>query len=133
MSYLLDTDICIYWLKGRESVLSKVDDIGLNNIFISMITAAELFYGAYNSQSVEKNLMTAKRFIDFFDVLDLSLEASEIFGRLKAELRQQGNLIADMDLMIASVALANNLVLVTNNTRHYARIEALHLENWINV
>lgn len=130
MTYLLDTDTCIYWLRDRFSVREKVREVGSNQISICVMTAAELYYGAYNSNRVTENLTRAEGFIENLPVLPLSDSAVKRFRELKAELRRIGQPIAEFDLLIASVALAENYILVTNNTRHYARITGLQLENW---
>ena len=74
--------------------------------------------------------MTAETFIKSLTVLPLSDRTLKKFGQLKAQLRKVGTPVADFDLLIASVALTEDLILVTNNTRHYQRIEELKLENW---
>jgi tRNA(fMet)-specific endonuclease VapC len=130
VSYLLDTDTCIYWLRNRQSVRERVREVGWNQISICVITVAELYYGAYNSNRVTENLARAEFFIQNLPVLPLNDTALRRFGELKAELRRIGQPIADFDLLIASVALAAGYILVTNNTRHYERITGLQLENW---
>ena len=130
MTYLLDTDTCIYWLRNRQSVRERVREVGWNQISICVITVAELYYGAYNSNRVTENLARAEFFIQNLPVLPLNDTALRRFGELKAELRRTGQPIADFDLLIASVALAESYILVTNNTRHYDRIPELQLENW---
>lgn len=130
MSYLLDTDTCIYWLRNRQSVRERVREIGWNQISICVITVAELYYGAYNSNRVTENIARAEFLIQNLPVLPLNDTALRRFGELKAELRRTGQPIADFDLLIASVALAAGYILVTNNTRHYERITELELENW---
>lgn len=130
MTYLLDTDTCIYWLRDCYSVREKVRQIGWNEISICVITVAELYYGAYNSSRVTENLARASFFIQQLSVLSLTDAVLRRFGELKAQLRSIGQPIADFDLMIASVALTENKIVVTNNTRHYDRIIGLQLENW---
>ncbi|AFZ00261.1 type II toxin-antitoxin system VapC family toxin [Calothrix sp. PCC 6303] len=130
MDNLLDTDTCIYWLNGREVVRNKLLSIGLNNVSICSISVAELYYGAYNSSRVEENLIRAERFIQNMTVIPLNNDSLKLFGELKAELRKLGQPVADFDLLIASVAITERLVLVTNNTRHYERIPNIQLENW---
>ncbi|MFN6526470.1 type II toxin-antitoxin system VapC family toxin [Nostoc sp. ChiSLP03a] len=130
MNYLLDTDTCIYWLKGRQPVRDKLLAVGWDEVCICVITAAELYYGAYNSNRVSENLSNAEDFIQNLSVLSLTDHALRKYGELKAELRRIGQTIAEFDLLIASVALAENYTLVTNNTRHYERINGLKLENW---
>ncbi len=129
MSYLLDTDTCIYWLRNRQSVRERVREVGWNQITICLITVAELYYGAYNSDRVTENLARAEFFIQQLPVLPLSNNALRRFGQLKAELRKAGQPLAEFDLLIASISLAESYVLVTNNTRHYDRIPELQLEN----
>ncbi|MEH2182716.1 type II toxin-antitoxin system VapC family toxin [Nostoc sp.] len=131
MTYLLDTDTCIYWIKDINSVRTKVREIGWEQICICSITVAELYFGAYNSQRVVENLNRAEEFIQNLPVVPLTDPALKKYGELKAELRKIGQTIAEFDLLIASVALADNYTLVTNNTRHYSRISNLQLENWI--
>ncbi|NMG22055.1 PIN domain-containing protein [Brasilonema bromeliae] len=130
MTYLLDTDTCIYWLTNRYSVRQKVRQVGWNQISICIITAAELYFGAFNSNRIEENFARAEFFIKQLPVLPLTDSAVRRFGELKAELRRLGQPIGDFDLLIASVALTGNYILVTNNTRHYQRITELQLENW---
>lgn len=130
MTYLLDTDTCIYWLRDRFSVRAKVREIGWNQIVICVITAAELYYGAYNSSRVQENLTRAEEFTQNLPVIPLSNNSIKVFGELKTELRKSGQPIGDFDLLIASVALTENYILVTNNTRHYSRINGLRMENW---
>jgi tRNA(fMet)-specific endonuclease VapC len=130
VTYLLDTDICIYWLRDRYSVREKVRQIGWNEISICVITAAELYYGAYNSSRIAENLGRAEFFVQQLPVLPLTDNTLRRFGELKAQFRRIGQPIADFDLMIASVALTEGKILVTNNTRHYDRITGLQLENW---
>ncbi len=127
MSYLLDTDTCIYWLKGRPSVKDKLLAAGWNHIAISMVTQAELYYWAYNSSRVTENLKRADDFVRQLSILPLGEVTLKRFGALKAQLRQSGQPLPDFDLLIASVALVENRALVTNNTRHYQRISNLQI------
>ncbi|NEQ70670.1 MAG: type II toxin-antitoxin system VapC family toxin [Symploca sp. SIO2D2] len=133
MSYLLDTDICIYWLKNREPFRTKVFQIGWGNIAISQITVAELYYGAYNGRQerIEVNLERVERFIKSLKVLELNQSVLCEFGQLKSLLRKQGRVVADFDLLIASCVIAQDLTLFTNNIRHYRYIPKLKLETTI--
>jgi tRNA(fMet)-specific endonuclease VapC len=131
VSYLLDTDMCIYWLNGQQSVKEKLLIAGWDQVAISVITQAELYYGAYNSSQITTNLNRVDDFVRQLSIFPLGEMALKRFGELKAHLRQTGQPLPDFDLLIASVALIENRVLVTNNTRHYRRIPNLILENWI--
>ena len=130
MKYLLDTDICIYWLKGKNTVRANVNRVDWSEIAICVINATELYFGAYNSNKIEQNLKAAEAFIRSLTVLPLTNDTLKKFGQLKAQLRKAGTPVADFDLLIASVAITENLILVTNNIRHYQRITELNLDNW---
>ena len=131
MNYLLDTDMCIYWLNGRHSVRDKLLDVGWEQLAISVITQAELYYGAYNSSRSIDNLGRVDDFIRQLPILPLDEVSLKHFGALKVQLCQAGQPLPDFDLLIASVALAEARVLVTNNTGYYQRIPDLQLENWV--
>jgi len=131
MSYLLDTDICIYWLKGQESVRSAILSQSWSALAISVITVAELYYGAYNSAQIKQNLARAEQFVTHITVVPLGFAALAIYGNLKSQLRKAGTPLADFDLLIASTALADDRTLVSNNLRHYERIPNLKLQNWL--
>lgn len=130
MNYVIDTDILIYFLKNNKNVVEKFSEVNDGNIFTTIINYSELLFGAYNSALVEKNLKRFKSFLKTINVLKFDKDAAEHFAREKARLKKAGNLIDDMDLMIAGICLANEFTLVTNNNRHFKRIEALTLENW---
>jgi tRNA(fMet)-specific endonuclease VapC len=132
--YVLDTDHCVGLLRGNEGVLSKLksldDDIEIG-LYTTTITAAELFYGAYRMPNPEQRIQEVNAFLSDMEIHDLDLGAARIYGQLKAELAGRGELLADNDLFIASIALSCNLTLVTHNTHHYERIPNLCLEDWM--
>jgi tRNA(fMet)-specific endonuclease VapC len=130
MRYIIDTDTLIYFLKNNKKVIEKFSKINDENIFTTIINSAELLFGAYNSLLVEHNLKKFKLFLGSINILPFDEDAAENFARLKAELKRDGNLIDDMDLMIASICIDADYVLVTNNTKHFSRIEDLKIENW---
>ena len=84
MEYLLDTDICIYWLKGKTTVRNRVNKVDWTKIAIRVITASELYFGAYNSSKIKANLITAETFIESLTVVPLSNKTLKKFGQLKA-------------------------------------------------
>lgn len=130
MSYLIDTDIIIYSLKGHEQVnawMYKNQNIPKH---ISVITYGELSYGARKSKSPEKNIATVHRIGELFPIIDINQGIIEVFGELKASLEKKDTRLDDMDLLIASSALYMNLTLVTNNKKHFSRIPGLTLEHW---
>jgi tRNA(fMet)-specific endonuclease VapC len=131
MKFLLDTDTCVYWLRGHPPVRERLAEIDPQTIAISVITLAELRYGAACSARPAHNHRTIDDFIDTTTVLGLTPEAVALFGDIKANLRKKGLLIEDMDLLIATTAREHDLTLVTNNASHFERIPGLRLENWV--
>ena len=131
MKYLLDTNICIYLLNGNESLKKKVSEIGVFSISISNATLAELYFGAYNSKKIDANLERIRLFKKNLIIYSDSNDSAEAFGRFKSELKSGGNIIEDFDILIASIAITNNCILVTNNPKHFERIEGLQIENWL--
>lgn len=132
MNYLLDTDMLIYWLKGNNFIEQKALTIGLKYLSYSIISHAELCFGAYNSQQRDKNLEAIQIVNKKLALVNFTTESAQLFGMIKADLRQQGNIILDADIMIAAIALSNKLTLVTNNEKHFIRIPDLIIENWVN-
>ena len=130
MKYLLDTDICVYWLKKDDRVEQNASSVGLENIVISFMTLSELYYGAHKSQRVDENLSAISLLTEKVLVVESNDQICARFGKLKVSLEKQGMIIDDADLFIAACALATGATLVTNNTRHFKRIEELQLQNW---
>lgn len=129
--YVLDTDTCIYWLNGEEKIRRKVEQVGPDNLRLTIITLAELRYGAYNSQNVSENLKNIDNFLRKVRVLPLDNDAAGRFGKIKVDLRKKGQIIEDFDVLIASIALSHGGVLVTNNVEHFKRIAVLNHVNWL--
>ena len=130
MRYLLDTDTLIYWLKGDPNIEQKALAIGLDQIAYSIISQAELYFGAYNSTYVQQNLLNIQKLSQKLAALPFDDKAAQLFGQLKADLKKRGEILLDADIMIASIALANHLIVVTNNRSHFERISQLSVENW---
>lgn len=116
IEYVLDTDICIYWLNGNPSVREKVIRQSRGVLAITMIAYAELKFGAYNSGRVAKNLENIGNFVKGVSVLPLTHESADLFGSLKADLRAKGEIIGDFDILIAAITRHFGATLVTNNT-----------------
>ena len=126
--YLIDSDILIYFLKGKQEVVEKLSQIPIDDLYISRINYTELIYGAYNSAKINQNLKVIEPFLESFTVLEFTKVSSLIFAKEKARLKKNGNIIADMDLMIASIAIENDCMLISNNIKHFERIQNLELE-----
>jgi len=129
--YVLDTDTSIYWLNGKEGIREKVGQHSIDQLRTTMITLAELKYGAYNSQRVAENSKNIADFLCKVRVLPLDQQAVDRFGAIKAGLRRKGQPISDFDLLIAAITLEYDGILVTNNLAHFARIPGLRYENWL--
>ena len=126
--YLIDSDILIYFLKGKQEVVERLSQIPIDDLYISRINYTELIYGAYNSSKINQNLKVIEPFLENFTVLEFTKTSSLIFAKEKARLKKNGNIIADMDLMIASVAIENDCTLISNNIKHFDRVQNLELE-----
>ncbi|SJM94981.1 PilT protein domain protein [Crenothrix polyspora] len=131
MKYLLDTDTLIYWLKGNKKIEEKALAVGLEQLGYSIISHAELYFGAYNSEQIDKNLQAIHMVNQKLALVGFNAASAQLFGKIKADLKQQGNIILDADIMIAAIALSNELVLVTNNEKHFVRVPNLNIENWV--
>ena len=130
MSWLLDTDILVHFLRGHERVADRMAAVPSSSLAMPAIAVAELCYGAFASAEVEANLKTIDTLRHRIRVLPFEDEAAVLFGRLKASLRSTGSLLPDSDLFIAATALVTGRVLVTANTAHFQRLDGLRLEDW---
>lgn len=128
--YLLDTNICIYFLKGQYQLDAKIEKAEIKNCFISEITVAELKYGAENSDRPDKNRKIVDEFINVFTILPI-FTSLDVYAKEKARLRKIGNLLDDFDLLIGATAVANDLTLITRNTSDFKRLEKIEIENWV--
>ena len=126
--YLIDSDILIYFLKGKQEVVERLSQIPIDDLYISRINYTELIYGAYNSSKINQNLKVIEPFLDSFKVLEFTKTSSLVFAKEKARLKKNGNIIADMDLMIASIAIENDCTLISNNIKRFDRVQNLELE-----
>lgn len=127
---ILDTDTCIEILRGNRRVIDRRAET-IDEVTTTWITACELSYGAAKSIDPEDNHRLVLAFLATLPAIGLSLSAAERFGRRKADLEKAGQRVADADLLIAAITLANGATLVTGNHKHYARIESLPIEDWI--
>ena len=131
MTYMLDTNICIYAIKNKpEQVLRRLKENLGKGLCISAITLAELEHGVEKSAHPEKNAAALLQFLAILDVLPFDDLAAVEYGRICAYLQKRGTPIGTMDMLIAGHARAGGLTLVTNNVREFARVPALRVENW---
>ncbi|VVT35648.1 MAG: type II toxin-antitoxin system tRNA(fMet)-specific endonuclease VapC [Imperialibacter sp.] len=129
MKYLLDTNICIYYMKGRFGLDAKFDSLDVDSLFISEITLAELKFGVAKSAKPSRNSKALDNFLSGIQILPI-FDALDTFASEKARLRKEGRIVDDFDLLIGASAIANDLTLVTNNEKHFERLKGIKLENW---
>ncbi len=131
MTYLLDTNTCIRYLNGRApNVLQRLQALPPDEVVVCAVVKAELFYGAMKSLDPVRNLAHQQVFLSAFVSLPFDDAAAEIYGRIRAELARKGTPIGSNDLMIAAIAVAHNLTLVTHNVGEFSRIAGLRFEDW---
>jgi tRNA(fMet)-specific endonuclease VapC len=131
MRFMLDTDICIYIIKKKPlNVWRKFQELSLGEVGVSTITVAELQYGVYKSQHQAKNKMALTQFLLPLKIIPFDEKATEIYGKIRAKLEQQGQVIGAMDMLIAAQAISLEITLLTNNTDEFSRIPELTIQNW---
>ncbi len=133
MTYLLDTNTCIQYLNGRsEKIRQHLGSKQPQDIGLCSVVKAELFYGVMKSAKPEENLTKLRQFVSHFISLPFDDNAAEIYGGIRAQLEKSGTPIGPNDLLIAAIAVANDVILVTHNTSEFSRIVGLKLEDWEN-
>ena len=130
LKYLLDTNTCIFTIKNKPTLVRERFNLNTSRLCISSVTLMELIYGAEKSQAPERNLAVLEGFIARLDVLNYDAAAAAHSGQIRAELSRQGLPIGPFDLMIAGHARSQGLIVVTNNTREFARVDGLRIEDW---
>lgn len=131
MTYMLDTNICIYAMKRKPAqVLTRLKEALHSGICISSITLAELEYGIKHSSNPEKNAQALIRFLIPFRILPFDAAAAAEYGKIRAHLQSQGTPIGPLDMLIAGHARSEGLILVTNNAKEFERVPGLTIENW---
>lgn len=130
MKYVLDTNICIHFLRGKYGLIEKFEQLGTESFAISEITLAELVFGAENSKNPQKNLDLIEVFANQVVVLPI-FSAIYLYGKEKARLRAIGLQISDFDLLIGCTAIEKDLIMVTENLKEFQRISGIRLENWV--
>ena len=129
--YSLDTNTCIRFLNGRApNIQTHLNAIPPDLIYVCSVVKGEMFAGAQRSTSPIRSLERQQEFFKELPSLPFDDRAAEVYGRIRAELEAAGTPIGPNDMLIAAIALANNLVLVTHNTREFSRIAGLQLEDW---
>jgi tRNA(fMet)-specific endonuclease VapC len=131
MKYLLDTNVCIRYLNGQsEDLLHHLESKSPGEIALCSIVKAELLYGVAKSARPEKNLERLSYFMMGFQSLPFDDDSVQAYAKVRAELERAGKPIGPNDLLIAAIAIASELILVTHNTKEFRRIKGLSLEDW---
>jgi len=129
--YLLDTNICIYIIKAKlPCVLDQLKKKYRKGVAISAVTLAELEHGVCNSSRPEQNSIALSGFLSIMEVLPFDAKAAQAYGKIRTNLQRAGRIIGPLDMLIAAHAISNGLTLVTNNTKEFARIKDIKIENW---
>lgn len=131
--YLLDTNICIFLLRGKYDIDKKIDSVGLENCYISEITVAELKYGAElgRRQGLRRRQQDLDKFIASIHVLPIT-GALDLFASEKARLRFAGTPAEDnFDLLIGCSAIAHTMIMITENIKDFKNFSGIRIENWI--
>ena len=126
MKYLVDTDWVIDHLRGVEAITTRLDELSSEGLGLSVVSLAELYEGVYYSRDPAESESILEQFlVPQLMILGIDDEICRIFGRERGRLRQEGQSIGDMDLFIAATCSRHDLTLLTNNRRHFERVEGL--------
>lgn len=130
MNYLLDSDTCIAFIKGAQSVREGIKKVTPDACFVSEITIAELYFGAYNGNNPQARLSEVSFIENAFNVVPIYPTLST-YAQEKVRLRRAGLVIPDFDLLIGTASVHLGMTLVSGNTKHMSRIQNVVLENWM--
>lgn len=132
MTYLLDTNICIYIIKKKPiEVLQKFRSYPIGEIGISSISVAELMFGVQKSQYKSRNERALEKFLIPLIIREFDYKAASVYGKIRSQLEKTGQPIGPLDTLIAAHALSLNLILVTNNIREFKKVPGLRVTNWL--
>ncbi len=132
MIRLLDTNTCIYFLnRASEKIVQQFKELSPSQIKLPSITVAELYYGAEKSKFKAKKREKVKRFVSTFEIVSFDEKACTAYAKIRHSLERSGTPVGPMDLLIASIGLAHNFTVVTNNIKEFKRVKGLKLQNWV--
>lgn len=131
MTVLLDTNVCVAYLNGREPALhEKVQSLSEGDAVLCSVVKAELLYGARNSSRIDSNLRKLDAFFALFTSIPFDDVAAARYALIRTELRRSGSPIGPNDLMIGAIALAHELTVVTRNGDEFRRVTGLQVDGW---
>ena len=131
MIYLLDTNTCVYAIKREPVVLRRLQEQSPDDVGVSAVTLAELWFGAAKSSRPQSTRASVDAFLKPFEILPFGSEAAEGYARIRAQLERVGLPIGERDLLIAAIATSRRLTVVTRNIREFSRVEGLNVEDWV--
>ena len=127
LRYLTDTDWIIHALHGNAAIIQRLEELTPDGIGISIVTTAELYQGVFYSDDPEGNELLLQEFISGYDVVQLDDEICRLFAYERGRLKAEGNIIADLDILIGCTAIRHGLTLLSNNRRHFERLQGLNI------
>ncbi len=131
MTYLLDTNICVYAIKREPKVLRRLQERSPDDFGVSAVTLAELFFGAAKSSRPQSTRASVDAFLEPFEVLPFAAEAAEQYAEIRLQLEKAGQPIGERDLLIAAIARSRRITVVTHNVREFSRVSGLKVEDWL--
>ena len=123
----MDTDWAIDFLHKADRTVRRLEELLPNGVGLSVVSLAELYEGLARSRNPDADSKALHLFVEAVEVVPLDDAACQVFGEERAKLRKEGNLIGDMDILIGATAISNGLTLLTNNTRHFERMQRLNI------
>ena len=127
LTFMVETDWAVHWLRGNEQVLERLSNLQKRGLGLSIISLAELYAGVHRSTDISEAREALEDFLSLVTILGVNEEICQIFGEENARLRKAGRIIEDFELLIAATCLHHDLKLLTNNRRHFERIEGLEI------
>jgi tRNA(fMet)-specific endonuclease VapC len=127
LTFMVETDWAVHWLRGNEQILEQLNKLRKQGLDLSIISLAELYAGVHRSTDISEAREALEDFLSLVTILGVNEEICQIFGEENARLRKAGRIIEDFDLLIAATCLHHDLKLLTNNRRHFQRIEGLEI------
>ncbi len=131
MTFLLDTNTCVYAIKRWPGVIDRLRSLTPEDVAVSSITLAELWFGAAKSSKPARTRASVDAFLRPFNVLGFEREAAATYAEIRLRLERVGRPIGERDLLIASIARSRRLTVVTHNVREFARVSGLRVEDWV--
>ena len=129
--YLLDTNIISYWMRGDKRIIDRVKQYVPSDLSLSTVTLAEILYGIEKSPMKKKERrLKIKQISSLLDLYSFDEAAAGHYAIIRAQLERKGMVISERDTQIASIAMANKLIVVTHNVKEFSRIGKLKVEDW---